>query len=80
MQASAGRRERIQQRYLYQVEVLPAAGDEASRLRNVNADVRGFEYWPGDVGEVPADEIDHLRVDLDRVDPAGALVSGKQHV
>ncbi len=53
-------------------------GDEGARIGDVDVDVLAVVKATGEVAEAVAHEVDHLRVDLDRVDVARAVVQGTQ--
>ncbi len=63
-----------------EVEAPLARLHEAAGLGHVHGDVFVPVRMAGEVAEAPLDQLDHLRVELDRVDRAGAPEQPEQHV
>ena len=63
-----------------QVVILPAGGDEAARLGDVQADARHRVGLTGKSGEILLHQRHHLRVEFDGIDPPGAVHQRLQHV
>ena len=72
--------EGVEQRNLDQIVAVRARGDEAARLADVHPDVGPLVQMAREIGVAAADQIDQLRVQLDRVDRARLVVQREQHV
>src|SRR5215470_6416776 len=78
----AGRRraEGIEQSHLDQVEALGVRGDKAARLVDVNAHAVPTVRSAGILRKALLDQIDDLRIELDGVDLARAVIDRLQHI
>ena len=78
--AGARRGEGVEQRQLDQIVALSARGDEAARLGDVHAHLRALIEPAREAGVGVPHQLDHVGIELDRIDRGGALQERAQDI